>query len=149
MIHFGIATMTFNSVPIGHLQSVNVDISFDTAQLYSGAALFPVDTRTHTGSITGTAEFADLTAVAFEVLLGGTRTEEIVSVTNTDYPGLFQMVTTLVTDSTSFILTFPKCRSTKLSLAMQRDQHLIPNFDFEISADTDGSICTIDIGDVS
>jgi len=149
MIHFGIASMTFNGIPIGVLQGVSVDITFDTAKLYAGGSLFPVDVRTHTGSISGNAEFADLTAVAFEVLTGGTRSVHTVQVDNTDYPGTWALVTTLVTDSISFIITFPKCRSTKLSLAMARDQHLIPNFDFEVEADTDGSVMTIEIGDVS
>lgn len=148
-VQFGVASMTFNSVNIGYLQGVTLDITFDTAKLYSGAGLFPVDQRTHTGSITGNAEFADLTAVAMEALLGGSRSNSTITLTNTSQPQSFQMVTTLVTDGISFILTFTKCRTTKFSLSMVRDNHLIPNFDFEISADTDGSVGTIDVGDVS
>jgi len=148
-VQFGIATMVFGGINIGYLQNVNVDISYDTAKLYSGAGLFPVDVRPHTGKITGSAEFADINAVAFEKLLGGTRTGDTIAVDNTDSPSSFQMVTTLITDAIPFILTFMKVRSTKLSLAMVRDNHLIPNFDFEIEADANGSVASIDVGDVS
>lgn len=149
MIHFGIASMTYGGIPMGILQSVSVDINFSTADLYAGGSLFPVDVRTHTGSIEGSAEFADLTSVAFEKLLGGTRTTTSLDFDNTDYPSTFQIVTTLITDSIPFIFTFPKARSTKLSLAMARDQHLIPNFDFKVEADDNGNVFTLDVGDVS
>lgn len=148
-VQFGIASMTAGGVNIGILQGVSLDFSFDTAKLYSGGNIYPVDVRVHTGNITGNAEFADLTAVAFEKLLGGTRSNDQIDLDNTDSPSTWQMITTLVTDSITFSVTFPKCRSTKLSMAMQRDQHLIPNFDFEIEADASGNVATIDVGDVS
>ncbi len=148
-IQFGMATMVFGGVPIGHLQNVTMDFSYDVAKLYSGNTVFPVDVRVHTGTVSGNAEFADLTAVAFEKILGGSLTGDTMSLTNTDRPEAFSLVCSLVTDGISFSITFPKVRSTKLSLAFVRDGHLIPNFDFEIEADTDGSVATIDIGDVS
>ena len=68
---------------------------------------------------------------------------------NTDAPSKFQMVTSLVTDGITFSITFKKVLSNKLSLAFARDGHLIPNFDFMVQADTDGSVATIEIGDIS
>jgi hypothetical protein len=141
--------MTVGGISLGYLQGVSIDFNFDRAMLYSGANIYPVDVRTHTGTITGNAEFADLTAVAFEKLLGGTRNNDQIDLDNSDYPTTFQMVTTLVTDSITFEVTFNAVRSTKLSLAFARDQHLIPNFDFECYADTNGDVATIDVGDVS
>jgi len=149
MIHFGMATMRYGDAEIGCLQNVSMDFSFNVAELYCGNGTFPQDVRVHTGKITGNAEFADLTALAFERLLGGTRTYDSVAITDVSKPTTFQLVVTLVTDGNSFIVTFNKVRSTKLSLAFVRDGHLIPNFDFSVEADTDGSVATIDVGDVS
>lgn len=149
MIHFGIGTMNYGGVPIGHLQSVNIDISFTTAQLYSGGEIFPIDVRTHTGQITGSAEFADLTAVSFEKLLGGTRSNSSIALDSLTYPSTFELVCTMTTDGLPLTITFNKCRSTKLAMAFQRDQHVIPNFDFEVQQDASGNVATIEIGDVS
>lgn len=149
MIQFGMATMLFGGEEIGCLQGVSMDFSFNTAELYCGNGIFPQDVRVHSGTITGNAEFADITAVAFEKLLGGTRTYETVALTDVSKPTTFALVTTLVTDGVSFIITFPSARSTKLSLAYVRDGHLIPNFDFSVEADASGNVATIDVGDVS
>ena len=148
-IQFGMASMVLGGIEIGCLQNVTIDINFDTAELFCGSSLYPKDVRTHTARITGNAEFAELTAVAFEKLLGGTRTGSSVALDNTDSPQKFQMVCSLVTDGISFTITFKKVMSNKLSLAFARDGHVIPNFDFVIQADTDGSVATIDIGDIS
>lgn len=149
MIQFGMARMMFGGQEIGCLQGVSLDFNFSTAELYCGNGIFPQDVRVHSGTITGNAEFADLTALAFEKLLGGTRSGDTVSLTETSKPSTFQMVLDLVTDGTTFSVTFPSVRSTKLSMAFVRDGHLIPNFDFSIEADASGSVATIDVGDIS
>lgn len=149
MIHFGMATIVFGGVEIGCLQNVTLDFAYSVAELYCGTGMFPSDVRTHTGKINGTAEFADLTAVALEKILGATRTNDDLVLSNTSKPATFSMVITLITDSITFMLTFNKVRSTKLSMAFVRDGHLIPNFDFSVEADANGSVATIDVGDVS
>jgi len=149
MVQFGMATMLFGGQEIGCLQGVSMDFSFSSAELYCGSGIFPQDVRVHSGVITGSAEFADLTALAFEKILGGSRNGEVISLIETSSPSTFALVTTLVTDGTSFIVTFPKARSTKLSMAYVRDGHLIPNFDFAVQADASGNVATIDVGDVS
>lgn len=149
MIQFGMATMMFGGEEIGCLQGVSLDFSFSTADLYCGNGIFPQDVRVHSGTITGNAEFADLTATAFERILGGARVGDTVSLGDSSKPQSFAMVVTLVTDGVSFVVTFPKVRSTKLSLAFVRDGHLIPNFDFSVEADSTGQVATIDVGDVS
>jgi hypothetical protein len=149
-IQFGVATMKLGADVIGHLQNVNLDFTFDVAELMSGNGIYPVDVRVHSGKIKGTAEFADLTAVAFEKLLGGTRTTTSVAISNSSKPSAFALECSLTTDGINFKITFNKARSTKLSLAFVRDKHLIPNFDFSIEADpTSGAVATIDVGDVS
>ncbi|MHA2363873.1 MAG: hypothetical protein ACXAC7_07935 [Candidatus Hodarchaeales archaeon] len=148
-VQFGIATMSHGGVNIGFLQNVNIDFAFDVAQLYSGAAIYPVDVRTHTGTISGTAEFADLNAAAFQKLLGGTIAGDVITLTDTDFPATFQLITTVITDSITFKITFPKARSTSMSIPFSRDSHLIPNFGFQVESDASGNVATIDVGDVS
>lgn len=141
--------MTFGGKNIGHLQNVSIDFSFDQAQLYSGAALYPADVRVHTGTITGNAEFADIDAASFQKLVGGSIGGDVLTINNSAFPSTFQLVLTLVTDGITFKITLVKCRSTKLSMAFARDGHLIPNFDFSAEANDAGSVATIDVGDVS
>lgn len=148
-VQFGIATMQFGGVDIGYLQNVTVDFAFDVAQLYSGAAIYPVDVRTHTGTISGTAEFADLTSIAFQKVLGGTRNLDTITLSDTDFPTSWSLSTTVVTDSITFKITFNKARSTSMSIPFSRDSHLIPSFGFQVESDASGSVATIDIGDIS
>jgi hypothetical protein len=149
MIHFGIASMHFGGQEIGILQKVTIDISFTVAKLYSGGTLYPVSVKTHTGDISGNAEFADINAATLAKILGGTPTGDALTILNTDYPSTFELITSLETDGVDFSITFPKCRSTKMAMSFARETFLIPNFDFAVEADTDGTVMTIDVGDVS
>lgn len=146
---FGMADMVYGNDVIGCLQKVSIDFSFNTATLYCGNSIFPADVRTHTGTISGSAEFADLTATAFEKLLGGTLTGTELELTSVSKPITYQLVISLTTDGVPLVLTFNKVRSSKLALAFARDNHLIPNFDFQCEADENGVVATLDIGDVS
>lgn len=148
-IQFGIASMNYGGTVIGYLQNVSIDFSFEVAQLFAGSAVYPIDVRSHTATISGTAEFADLTAAAFEKILGGTKVGDTLTLDNTDTPTSFQLATEIVTDSITFSIIFNKCRSTKLSLPFVRDGHLIPSFDFQIESDSNGNVATIDVGDWS
>lgn len=148
-IQFGIATLTFGGKNVGYLQNVTIDFAFDQASLFSGATLYPIDVRVHTGTITGNAEFADIDAVTFQKLLGGSIAGDVLTVNNSASPSTFQLVLTLITDTVTFSITLVKCRSTKLSMAFARDNHLIPNFDFSAESNDAGQVATIDVGDVS
>jgi hypothetical protein len=148
-VQFGIGTMKFGGTEIGCLQNVSIDFSFDVAQLYCGAGLFPVDVRTHTGTISGTAEFAELNAVAFNRILGGGIAGSVLTQTNMNKPDTFELELELITDAITFLITLKKCRSSQLSIPMSRDSHVIPSFQFQSEAATDGVVFTIDVGDVS
>ena len=148
-IQFGLGTMRQDGEILGHLQNFSLDFSFDVAKLYSGAGLYPKDIRTHTGSITGSAEFANLTAKGVERLTGGTRTGTSVAIANTSYPNTWQLVFTMTTDSVTFTITLNECRATNLRFPFARDSHVIPNFDFEATADGSNSVGTIELGDES
>lgn len=148
-IQFGMADMVYGGVNIGCLQNMSVDFAFDIAELFCGSSLYPKDIRVHTGRITGSAEFAEITATAFQKLLGGTLTGSSLAIGESSAPGTFQLVSTLITDGVTFTLTFTKVRSTQLSLPFVRDGHLIPNFNFSCEADDSGNVATVDVGDLS
>ena len=149
MIQFGLGTLKADAVTFGYLQNFSIDFSFDEQSLYSGAGLYPVDVRVHTGDVSGSAEFADINAVAFEKLLGGTRTDGDLQLDNTSYPSTFQLLWTMETDSLTFQITAHKCRSSKLGMSFSRENHVIPNFDFKCYADTSGDVFLIESMDWS
>lgn len=149
MIQFGLGTMKAGTIEFGYLQNFSIDFAFTEQTLYGGTAIYPVDVRVHTGDVSGSAEFADITAVAFEKLLGGTRVESAVTMDSTSYPGTWVLTWVMATDSLSFNMTAYKCRSSKLSLAFARENHLIPNFDFKCYANSAGSVFLIESEDWS
>lgn len=146
---FGMATMTMGGDEIGCLQGVSIDFNFDVAELFCGNGVYPADVRVHTGRINGNAEFAEINAKAFEKILGGSRSSDVITVTNTSRPSTFEMICQITTDGILFKITFNSVRSNKLSMAFVRDGHTIPNFDFQIQADSNGNVATIDVGDIS
>ena len=149
-VQFGLAIMRLDSVTLGYMQGVTLDFSFEQALLYSGNAIFPVDVRVHTGSISGNAEYADLNARGVHKLLGGTLGNYgTVSLTQTSFPGTWECLLNMETDNKTFRVTLNQCRSTKLSFAWARDGHIIPNFDFQAYADASGNVGTIVLEDVS
>ena len=149
-IQFGLAIMRLDSVTLGYMQGVTLDFNFESALLYAGNQIFPVDVRVHTGSISGNAEFADLNARGVNKLLGGSVNKSgSIALTSNSYPGNWQALIHMVTDNLTFRVTLNECRSTKLSFAWARDGHIIPNFDFQAYADSSGNVGTITLEDVS
>jgi hypothetical protein len=149
-VQFGMAIMRLDSVTLGYMQGASLDFNFEQALLYAGNAIFPVDVRVHTGSISGSAEYADLNALGVHKLLGGTKSlYGAIALTNTSYPGTWQALLDLATDDVTFRITLNKCRSTKLSFAWARAGHIIPAFDFSAYADENDNVGTIVLEDVS
>jgi len=145
-VQFGIATLKLGTFDVGLLQNTSIEFSYEIAQLYSGNKIFPVDVRVHTGTISGTAEYAELTAEGMEFLIGGSRATNVLTLISTDSPGLFALEIEVITDAITFTMTFNSVRSTKFALAFARDGHLIPNFDFNIEANSAGDVAVIDVG---
>ena len=149
-VQFGLAIMRLDSVTMGYMQGVTLDISYEQALLYAGSHVFPVDVRVHTGSISGNAEYADLNSRGVHKLLGGTRSlYGKITLTSSSFPGTWQCLLNMETDNVTFRVTLNECRSTKLSFAWARDGHVIPNFDFSAFADSSGNVGTIILEDVS
>ena len=110
--------------------------------------MFPQDVRVHTGTINGSAETADLTALFFQLLTGGTLASTTVTMDTTDVgPSSFELILTQSTDSVTLTFTLHKCRSASFGVATARDSHIIPNFAFQAFARADGQVGTIDTGD--
>ena len=74
---------------------------------------------------------------------------DVLTLSNTSFPGTFQLVLRLSTDGVPLVITLIKVRSTKLSFALARDAHVIPNFDFSAEANDAGQVATLDLGDIS
>ncbi|MBD3194361.1 MAG: hypothetical protein GF317_04850 [Candidatus Lokiarchaeota archaeon] len=131
------------------MQGGSLNFNYEKASLYCGSALFPSDVKYHSGSITGSASYAELTAVGFEKLIGGTRTGSAISITKNSEPEYFQLEFTVTTDSVSFVVSLVRVTSGKLSMEFVRDNYIIPEFDFEAFADSSGTVGAIFAGDVS
>ena len=149
-VQFGIGVMRLDNVTIGHLQGVSLDFSFDSATLYSGSQLYPIDVRTHTGNITGNAEFANINAAALSKLLGGTINNfGKMTIDDTTSPVAFELLIQMETDNRMFQIDLKSVRSSKLSMSFSREAHVIPNFDFTAFANASGLVGYITLEDVS
>jgi len=174
-VQFGIATMkvtpqiaggnpdnNLGPITIGILQNVSLDFSFDFAQLYGGAGLFPVDVRVHTGSINGQAESAELTGLFIQLLTGGSMliaggdvadpdlpATATVTLDNTTQPTEFQLELELNTDNIDMNFTLNACRSSSFNIPFARDSHVITGFQFQAFADSNDVVGTLVIDDPS
>lgn len=149
-VQFGLAIMRLDTITLGYMQGVTLDFNFEQALLYAGSQIFPVDVRVHTGSIGGNAEYADLNSRGVHKLLGGTRNSYgKITLSSTSYPGTWTALLNMETDDNTFRITLNSCRSTKLSFAWARDNHIIPNFDFQAFSDANGVVGYIVVEDVS
>lgn len=148
-IQFGIGSLAASGMEFGYLQGASVDFSFEEATLHSGAGLYPIDVRIHTASITGSSSFADIDVEALKKIIGGTNSGSVLTITNSTSPNYFQLVFTITTDSISMIVTLVRAKSNSLAMAFERTAHVIPEFNFSAYANSGGTVCTIDAGEVS
>jgi hypothetical protein len=153
---FGIGTLyggPINSeMEFGCIQGVSLDYSFDKAQLYCGAGLYPSDVRIHTASVTGKAQFADIDAEAINKILGGynyVAGQVVITLKNTTKPSAFRIRFLTTTDSIDIIFTLNSVASDSLSWSFGRTDYIIPDFGFTAYADANGVVGTLDLGDAS
>jgi len=147
MIQFGIGTLTADSgadaLEFGYLQNVSINFSYDTAELHGGVGLYPLNVQTHSASIEGSAEFADINAAVLEKIIGGTQTDGSLAITSISKPPEWSLSWTMTTDAEILTFAAPKCKSSKLGMSFERENFVIPSFDFKIFQDTDGTVFTI------
>ena len=148
MLQFGMATIYFDGEAIGYVQGGSLDFSFEKATLYDGNKKFPSDVRVHTGSISGSASFAQLRAEAFYKILGGSLMDvnetHRLTIKSTDAPPQIALQFEVTLDNKTFRVTLPKVISGSLALEFARDGYVIPDFDFEAFADDDDVVAYVD-----
>lgn len=155
-LQFGIGNMysgpDHNESEFGCLQGVTLDFSYDRATMYCGAGLYPFDVRIHSSSISGKAQFAEVDAKAFYVLMGGDNYvpgNRLITLRDTTSPAAFRMRLVTTTDGVTMAVTLYQCRTDSLSFGMERTSYVIPDFGFTVFAGADHLIGTIDLGDAS
>lgn len=143
----------YELIELGWVQSGSVDISYEMAQLWAAGQAFPVDLRYHSGRVTGRGSNAQLTSVGFAYMVGGTlgsgMNVDQVTISGTSFPRYWSLEFRLVTDTVDYILTLNRCTSGRLSWEYARDNWVLPEFEFSAFADSNGVVCTIDVGAVS
>jgi len=155
-LQFGIGNLYAGPIgdemEFGCLQNTSLDFSFDKATLYCGNNLYPRDVRVHTSNVTGKAQFAEIDAEAFYLLLGGDSYSpgdtQIVLKANT-LASAFRVRLLTTTDSVSLIVTLNRCRTDSLSFGLERTNYVLPDFGFTAYADDNDDVMTIDLGDAS
>lgn len=135
MIQFGLGTMQADSLTFGYLQNVSIDFSFEEATLHGGTSLYPVDVQVHSASIEGSAEAADINTSMLAKVMGGTQSDGSLPILHTDKPPDWSLSWTMTTDEETFTMAANKCKSSKLGLSFERENYVIPNFDFSIYKD--------------
>jgi hypothetical protein len=162
MIQFGSAriilrdtTFTGHEVmELGWVQSGSIDITYEMAQLWAAGYTFPMDVRYHSGRITGKGAYAKLNALGVAYLIGGSlgttyATDDVVTVLNTSTPRYWSLEFRMVTDLVDYIVILNRCTSGNMSWEYARDGYVTHSFGFSAFADSNGIVCTIDVGDVS
>lgn len=147
---FGVGTLvageTGNEVQFGELQNVSFDQSVSWKTFRGGGSRYATAARVDEIKLTGKAEFGKIDAAALALLTGGAEepTTHKVSVTKTSVPGTFKLVCSNPNDGSNRTVTFYKCFSPKLSMAMKQGDFTIPGVDFEVLADDAGKVCDFD-----
>lgn len=140
-----VATTTGGDVPFGELQNVSFDQTVTWKTFRGGGSRYATAARVDEVKLTGKAEFGKLDAAAVALLTGGTKdVSNKVSVTKTSLPGTFKLVCANPNDGSDREVTFYKCFSPKLSMAMKQGDFTMPSVDFEVLADADGKVMDLD-----
>lgn len=136
-----VATTASGDVPFGELQNVSFDQSVTWKTFRGGGSRYATAARVDEIKLSGKAEFGKIDAAALALLTGGTKdATNKVAVTSASVPGTFKLICTNPNDGSARTVTFYKCFSAKLSLAMKQGDFTIPGVDFEVLADETGKV---------
>lgn len=143
MIQFGVALIYFDSEAVGYVQDGSIDIAYEKALLWDGNDIFPKQIVAHSGAVSGSGSYAQLTAEGFYKILGGTlmdigETHRLRIVSTTAPPEIELQFSTVLNDKT-FRFTFPRVMSGQLGVEFARDGYIIPGFEFQAVAEETGS----------
>lgn len=144
---FGVANLTVSGIAIARLHNVNVTISYDSAPLRGDNRIFPDAVALYNGNIEGSYEVGDvnLTAVASHLgadvsFAGGSGTMTLtatqVLATGAD------IEVSAITDGVTGTLTFKNCLFNSFTLALDRENWLLPATNFIVKGDSNGVMAT-------
>ena len=134
--------------PFGRAQNGSINITYDNALARGGTLIFANDQKLYNGAIEGTLEFASISGANLAKIYGGTWASGgagsgtwSLSAAVSPLPFMieFQQITNGVT-ATYRVL---KCYSNSLTLALDRENYLIPSMNFVAIANQAGDIITV------
>lgn len=144
MIQFGLGIIKTNGIPIGHLQNVTIDFTFEETKLKQGDSSYPVNVQTHSAAIEGTAEAANINTEILSIITGGDITDGALGIGDTTRPITWSLTWEMITGSEMFTMTAEKCKSNQLGFNFERENFVIPKFDFNIyKSKTSDTVFTI------
>jgi hypothetical protein len=147
-IVFGVGKLMIDSVEVGIVQDVSVDISTSQAELRGSGSKMPVAVVTTEKSISGSASYAQFDGALLGKLTGGTYddTAGTVTIGSEDESIAFELVLMSPADGSDLTLTLHKVVSTSLGLSFSLNDFTKPSFDFTAMADDDtGNVMTISL----
>lgn len=151
-MNFGVASLVLTptsggDVTFGHLQEVSFDVTFTREYMRGGGNKMATHSRLKEKTIKGKARFAVISGAVLKAALGGTLTTALgvdtLAHTTNDEPLDFQVVAKNPSDGSELTLTFRRCQSEKLALAMTNEQYTIPDFDFVVLPNAAGNVFTV------
>lgn len=150
-IQFGVGTLlisaTSNSVAVGKLQNVSLNISYDMVSLRGNAEKFASDMQPSDATMEGSFEFADIQLSQIGRILFGSGSfagaggSGTITVTGQAKPQAFQIVFSGVTNGITGTWKLQKVFVPSLSLDFSRTEYTLPSMNF-VCADTGGAMMT-------
>jgi hypothetical protein len=135
-------------VAIGRAMNVSINITYDQAIARGGTLVFGDDMKYYNGAIEGNAEYAEIDVQGWSRLFGGSyasagNASGTWTLSATQQPINFVLETNVLTDGVTGRFSLLKCYSNQLSIKFDRENYLIPNFNFVAVANFEGNIATI------
>ena len=145
---FGVGVISISATslhPIGKLQNVSFNVTYDSAQLRGGTDVFAIDTQFHDGAVEGSFEYGDLEMSAIGNLIAdmtGAAGSGTTTVTAISRPLAFTLIFSSVTNGITATITLPRVFIPSLTLDFSRTDYMIPSANF-IAQATGGTILSI------
>lgn len=146
-ISFGVGELTVSGIAIARLMNLNLNITYDSAQLRGGSLIFPTNQQLYNGSIEGTFEAGEINLTAIASWLGagvsfangsGTMTLTATQVLTTGAV----IVVSAVTNGETGTWTINNCKFDSLGIVIDRENYTIPTTSFKAAAGVDGVVMT-------
>lgn len=146
-ISFGVGELTVSGIAIARLMNLNLNITYDSAQLRGGSLIFPTNQQLYNGSIEGTFEAGEINLTAIASWLGagvsfangsGTMTLTATQVLTTGAV----IVVSAVTNGETGTWTINNCKFDSLGIVIDRENYTIPTTSFKAAAGVNGVVMT-------